>query len=249
MSHAPRLSVLRPPPELVPAPRRHRHTAKGERTRSTIIDAAEQLFAERGYDGVALREIIALAGVQMGQLQHYFPSKEAMFVGVLERRVAEVVLAYGAAVTALAQAAQAGQLGLRAVVRATMTVARAWQAGDDTGRHRYLRMLALSTLSFNQPDYVARHGSAFQPLNDTIIAYLGRLYPQAPAQRRLAAFYFIESNLLSLYVNIDSLFTRSGIQRSPDAVEHLFDELEEFLVGGVQHLLSPILCALAPDGT
>ncbi|HZU64939.1 MAG TPA: TetR family transcriptional regulator [Novosphingobium sp.] len=237
MSSAPLPSPVLFTPEPLPAQAKRR-TAKGERTRAAILDAAERLFAERGYDGVSLRQIIEEAGVQMGQLQYYFPSKEGVFVSAVERRLPEVEALYAGAVADLAREAAAGQLALRHVVRAVMTVGRAWLAENDIGRHRYLRMLGLSTLSFNQPDYVAHHTRAFAPTNAIVMDWLARLYPGAAPSRIKAAYYFIEANLLGMYCNIDVVFARIGEPRNPASVARMHADLEDFLAGGVAGLLA-----------
>lgn len=209
-------------------------TSKGQRTRAAILDAAERQFAARGFDGVSLRQILDEADVQMGQLQYYFPTKEDVIVSVLDRRLADVTDAYRIAVEELE--AMAGR-DLKAVVRAVMLVSRTWLASDDAGRHRYLRMLGLATMSFNQPDYVRSHGQAFRPLNERVVASLGALFPEQDPARVLSAYHLIEANLLSVYVNIDSLFARRGEARSAAAVHRLYDDLEDFLCGGCMQLL------------
>lgn len=215
-----------------------RLTAKGERTRSAILDAAERLFSERGYDGVTLRQIIEEAYVQMGQLLHYFPSKEEIFVSVIERRLPEIVRGYTEALAQLDRSMAAGDVDLRMVVRAVLAVSRSWLISKDTGKHRYLKMLGLSTMIFSQSDFVAEHTLAFKPLNDLSIAWIARLFPDSPPERVSAAYHFLESSLVSLYVNIDSIFERTGRKRTARAIEAMYDDLETFLVGGVERLLT-----------
>jgi AcrR family transcriptional regulator len=41
-----------------------------------LIDAATRLFADKGYDRVAVQEIVDLAGVTKGAMYHYFGSKD-----------------------------------------------------------------------------------------------------------------------------------------------------------------------------
>lgn len=215
-----------------------RFTVKGERTRSAILDAAERQFSERGYDGVSLRQVMQESSVQMGQLQYYFPSKEQVFMGVLERRLPDVIQSYTAALADLERLERSGLLDLRALVRAIMATSRDWLTGGEVGKHRYLKMLGLSTMSFTQLDFVAAHAEAFKPLNDTSVGWIARLYPELPPERIMSAFYLIESSLLSLYVEVDSIFARTGRVRTAATVEAMYDDLETFLVGGVERLLS-----------
>jgi AcrR family transcriptional regulator len=62
-----------------------RRKTKGEQTVERILDAAEPLFAKRGYEGASLREIARQAGIQQPGLYNYFPSKEALYASVLDR--------------------------------------------------------------------------------------------------------------------------------------------------------------------
>ncbi|MFE0629330.1 TetR/AcrR family transcriptional regulator [Streptomyces sp. NPDC058864] len=53
-------------------------------TRDRIRDVAIDAFAERGYDGVGLREIARRASVDPRLVGHYFGSKEGLFAAALE---------------------------------------------------------------------------------------------------------------------------------------------------------------------
>jgi AcrR family transcriptional regulator len=51
-------------------------------TREAIREAAERLFAERGYDRTSLRAIASAAGVDQKLVAHFFGSKQRLFVEV-----------------------------------------------------------------------------------------------------------------------------------------------------------------------
>ena len=63
-------------------PERERNAA---RTREAILDAAERLFSERGYDAASLTDVGAAAGVSRGTPGYFFGSKEQLYRDVLER--------------------------------------------------------------------------------------------------------------------------------------------------------------------
>jgi TetR/AcrR family transcriptional regulator len=69
--------VHRPPPEV----RRRDAVA----SRRAILDAAEQLFAQRGYERASLGEIGRRAGVSAALPAYFFGSKQAVYEAVLER--------------------------------------------------------------------------------------------------------------------------------------------------------------------
>jgi AcrR family transcriptional regulator len=58
-----------------------------EPTRERILDAAEHLFAERGFDGASIRDVTTEAGVNLAAVHYHFGSKEDLLRAVLERVV------------------------------------------------------------------------------------------------------------------------------------------------------------------
>ncbi|MCW2765009.1 MAG: putative transcriptional regulator, TetR family [Nocardioides sp.] len=58
--------------------------------RSTLLAAAEQLFAERGIDAVSLRTVMAEAGTNVGAVHYHFGTKEALVEALIEARSGEL---------------------------------------------------------------------------------------------------------------------------------------------------------------
>jgi AcrR family transcriptional regulator len=58
-------------------------------TRAGLLDAAEELFAERGFAGTSLADVAEAAGVSKGAIYHHFPSKDDLFLALLEQHFAE----------------------------------------------------------------------------------------------------------------------------------------------------------------
>src|SRR2546422_4014824 len=76
------------------ARRRPRDEARRARTgvyRSHIVEAAEQVFAERGFAAAKLQDISRLAGLSMGTIYAIFPSKTALYRAILEERGRELL--------------------------------------------------------------------------------------------------------------------------------------------------------------
>jgi len=59
--------------------RRRGRRPAGVDTRAALLDAARQVFVERGYDGATVRLIAARAGVDPAMVNHWFGGKEALF--------------------------------------------------------------------------------------------------------------------------------------------------------------------------
>ena len=55
-------------------------------TRNAILDAATELFGERGYQGASMRMIAAAAGVDPALIRHFFGDKETLFATAVADR-------------------------------------------------------------------------------------------------------------------------------------------------------------------
>lgn len=63
--------------------RRGRRPA-GEQTREQLLEAARVEFIERGYEGATVRAIAQRAGVDPGMVNHWFGSKDGLFVATMQ---------------------------------------------------------------------------------------------------------------------------------------------------------------------
>ncbi len=56
-------------------------------SRSRLIEVAREVFAQKGYAGSSLSEIANLAGLRKASLYHHFPSKDSIYLAVLDELV------------------------------------------------------------------------------------------------------------------------------------------------------------------
>lgn len=98
-----------------------RHAARatrteGRQTRARLLDAASELFRERGINGVAMSEIAAAADCFPSQVTYYFGDKEALFI----ESACRDVLAVRAAVEKAARRARTPAGAVRGMVAAAL---------------------------------------------------------------------------------------------------------------------------------
>ena len=60
-----------------------KQTRNPERTRMRLLQAATRLFSHKGYDGVSVDDIVALARVNKRMVYHYYGSKDGLYCEVL----------------------------------------------------------------------------------------------------------------------------------------------------------------------
>lgn len=68
-----------------------RYIIKDMDNRQRLMDCALDLFSQRGYDAVGVREIVEAAGVTKPTLYHYFNSKRGLLEAVLKREAPKLI--------------------------------------------------------------------------------------------------------------------------------------------------------------
>ncbi len=58
---------------------------RGARSREVVLDAAESLMAEHGYDAATVAALVKRSGIPPSSIYHYFGSKEGVLLAVMER--------------------------------------------------------------------------------------------------------------------------------------------------------------------
>ena len=136
-----------------------------ERSRVAILDAAEQLFADQGYDATSLTQVGAAAGVSRGTPGYFFRSKSELYQAVLDRSFAEV-----------REAVRAGRARALASGESPDTIlAGAVSDYFDflAARPNFVRLIEREALSGSRLPHGASHLSAGQEALAAISAELG----------------------------------------------------------------------------
>ena len=71
---------------------------RSEETHTRILQSAYQLFAKSGYEATSVAEICQAAGVSKGAFYHHFPTKQAVFLKLMENWLAQLDLAFDKAI-------------------------------------------------------------------------------------------------------------------------------------------------------
>lgn len=75
-------------------PTKPRKVASQERSRATVdalVEATARILVKEGFDKASTNRIAEVAGVSVGSLYQYFPSKEALVAAVVERHQQEIM--------------------------------------------------------------------------------------------------------------------------------------------------------------
>ena len=160
-------------------------------TRARILDAAEILFATRGFDGASMRDIAAEAGVQVGLVHHHGGGKDALFAHVVSRRAKHLAAARLEALdTRSAQGDRTLEGVLRCFLLPYLELAAAgpeWMA--------YARLVAQVSAD---PRWAPISEQYFDPTAQVFLEEIRALFPDVAPGRVATGFVFTVSAMLAL---------------------------------------------------
>ena len=165
----------------------------GER-REAIAEAVYRGIGERGWDAVTLRDVAAAAGVSMGQVQHYFATRNDMLIFALTHMRARVLARLQQRLDALPQPVTRRDQ-IRAAVRVMLPV-------DEPGRQEAEVNIAFFSAATVTPAYAdaLRDGYArqagFSRAQLTAAAADGLLRDGIDPEKEAEAFYYLTQGLI-----------------------------------------------------
>jgi AcrR family transcriptional regulator len=216
-------------------PRRRAVSKRSLATSLSILDAAERLFAERGYDGASVRDIARAAGAQIASISFHHGSKETLFERVVERRASELSQLRLDALSAVKQGDKA--LSLDAVLSAFLRPYLEKAGAGDPQWLAYARLVAMVSADARWHKISER---CFDPTAGIFITEIAQLFPCADRSTIAVSFIFSVSAMLSLSTSrwrIEALAAATGDQ---PAMERLADDLVRFCGAGMRAALSPL---------
>lgn len=111
-----------------------------------MLDAGEKLFARQGVDGTSVRDIVKVAGVNLGSVNYYFGSKDRLVVEVFMRRLEPINRERIARLDALEAATEGQSIRLEEIIDAL--VRPAMEGGDD--REDFMRLMSRCLVEPNE---------------------------------------------------------------------------------------------------
>ena len=181
--------------------------ARQANMRGAILEAAETLFAERGFGGVSLREIARTAGANAGSLVYHFGDKAALLREIYAARAA-AMNARRMDLLREARRTPDPQARIEAILRAYVVPAfAAPEAGG--GGARFTRMRAVLSAEGNA-EAAAIIAETFDATSHAFIDALHDCVPDASREAVVWRSQFLLGSLYYTLVNPDRLARLSG---------------------------------------
>lgn len=209
---------------------------KSEGTRQRILDAAEKLFAKRGFHGVSIREITRAAGVDVALANYHFGPKKDLLAAVLERR-AQVLNDERLHLLAEAKQATAPKpASAEAVINAFTYPLNNKSARGGPGWKSYFALVAQIN---NSPEWGGIMMSQyFDHVVHVFIDALREVFPDCQERELYWAYHFLSGALTLTFAEtrrVDNL--SGGLCKSTD-LDAVHERLVPFCAGGFRALCS-----------
>jgi AcrR family transcriptional regulator len=194
---------------------------RGAQTAERILDAAEALFAERGYEGTTLRDVAGRVGIRIPSLYNHFGSKESLYAAVLDRGIGPVLALLSEFVDAGPEADRGSHVlvdGMMDVLTKRPNLARLVQHETLSGGQRLTPMLR---------DWIA---PIFAKAHQVTAARAGKNWDLEQIPLVVLAVYHVMVGYFTmapLYkdLNGEDLLTRQALARQARFVADLVDTL------------------------
>lgn len=189
-----------------------------------LLDAAERLFGEHGYDGVGMRMLAQAARVNLGAATYHFGSKKTLYVETFLRRFRSVSREQGQLLDLAVQAAGRGALEPEQIVEAL--IRPGFLAGLE---HPAFNRLLARTLVAPPPFLRAVLRRELEPNGQRFVQALQRALPALPLSVLQLRMALVSGALMMVSMRVASL------PRVRDAAREraILQELVRFAASGL----------------
>lgn len=201
-------------------------------TRTRILDAAEELFANQGYYGSSLRDITKVAGVRLALLHYHFGTKEDLIAAVINRRAAENADDLDAALAAALAAPGSRQNKREAIIRAFIApvVEKALHRGK--GWSNYIRLMGHTANMPQEEQFMAPFRVYFDGIVRNYVTALVDLHPELTEADIHWCFFFYQAAITHIITQSQMLDRQSEGRLKIHDLEAVVDHIVPFFSAG-----------------
>lgn len=213
--------------------------ASASNTRQRILDVAERLFMEHGYEATSMRTITSAAKVNLAAVNYHFGSKETLMFEVFKRRLSWLNAERLRRLDALESGASGGAVKPSAILEAFFGTLLQIGANEELGGMTFLRLLGRT---LNEPADFARtiFAGDYAEVTGRYRSALVRALPDVPFEEIVWRFHLMLGAVSYAIIGADELETLTGCKpqkkasSSEEAAAQLAARVIPFLLGGLR---------------
>jgi AcrR family transcriptional regulator len=204
-------------------------------TRTRILDAAEELFMQHGFEATSMRTLTAKASVNLAAVNYHFGSKDALIEAVFRRRLDPM---NAARITELERLeANGSQPSAEAIIRVFLRASLAMIEDTKCGGRNFTRLLGRAYTEPSKP-IRALIGQLYAPAMARYKAAFERALPELPKDELIWRMHFMFGTLAYTLAATDTVQLIAGCKPEDRYDAALLEErLTAFLQAG---LIAPL---------
>ncbi len=206
-------------------------------TRTRILDAAEELFMQHGFEGASMRMLTAKANANLAAVNYHFGSKDALIEAVFRRRLDPMNAARIAELERLEKDAGGRALSPAQIISAFVGASLRMIEDAKNGGRNFIRLLG-RTYTDPQKPIRALIGQLYAPAMERFKAAFERALPQMPRDELIWRMHFMFGTLAYTLAATDTVQLIAGCKAEDRYDAALLEaRLTAFLQAG---LLAPL---------
>ena len=206
-------------------------------TRTRILDAAEELFMQHGFEATSMRQLTAQAGANLASVNYHFGSKDALIEAVFRRRLDAMNASRIAELDRMEKENAGRALTPRQIIGAFVGVSLRMVEDSKSGGRNFIRLLG-RTYSDPQKQIRALIGQLYAPAMERFKAAFERALPQMPRDELIWRMHFMFGTLSYTLAATDTVQLIAGCKPEDRYDAGLLEaRLTAFLQAG---LLAPL---------
>jgi len=199
-----------------------------------MLDAAEALFAKDGYHGASMRDVADAAESRIALVTYHFGTKDILFDKVVERRASYMAHQRILALDAARAQVSGAPIALRDLVAGYVWPFVERSSNGGQGWKNYAMLVARLA---NSPDWTKVISDHYDAVARQYLLEFGRALPTVSDENVYHAFSFMVGAMLALVAEPGRVENLSFGKYKSDNLEHVFDTMLPFLVGGFEALV------------
>jgi AcrR family transcriptional regulator len=199
-------------------------------TRTRILDAAEELFMQHGFEGTSMRLLTSRAEVNLAAVNYHFGSKDALIEAVFRRRLDPM---NAERIAELERLEAKGNPSPEAIIRAFIGPSLRMVEDGKGGGRNFIRLLGRT---YSEPTKPIRAliGQMYAPAMQRYKGALERALPQMPVEELVWRMHFMFGTLAYTLAATDTVQLIAGCKPEDRYDSRLLEErLTAFLAAGL----------------
>jgi AcrR family transcriptional regulator len=207
-------------------------------TRTRILDVAEELFMQHGFEGTSMRLLTSRAGVNLAAVNYHFGSKHALIEALFRRRLDPMNTARIAELDKLETRMEGRPAAPADLIRAFISPSMRMVEDTKAGGRNFVRLLGRTYTEPAKPVRVLI-GQLYAPAMERYKAAFERALPNVPREELVWRIHFMFGTLAYTLAATDTVQLIAGCKPEDRHDARLLAErLTAFLAAGLNAPLS-----------